>query len=148
VVKVKINLSLCTSWKPKWENIYIYIYIYIYISLRISILGTRWSWVVSFTSRPLWPDSHRTVISLGPRSGLGVFREYTIFCPCQVSNLESRLHWTTLSVFHPQYLTIYWSDLQPCSMQFVIMWNIERIQQKNREWIYIALALSAVFFVK
>jgi len=43
VVKVKINLSLCTSWKPKWEDIYMYRYTF----LSSALDGGEW-----WASRP------------------------------------------------------------------------------------------------
>jgi hypothetical protein len=64
-IKVKIKLSLCFNWAPRYEDV---------LGTggtdpRILDLSTRWSWVVSFAHRPLYPKENSPWYPLDRRLG-------------------------------------------------------------------------------
>jgi hypothetical protein len=63
--EVKVKLSLCFNWAPRHEDILGSGD----IAPRILDLGTRWRWVVSFTSRPLYPQGKSPWYPLDRRLG-------------------------------------------------------------------------------
>jgi hypothetical protein len=85
-------------------------------SSTILVLGTRWRWVVSFISRPVYPPGKESPVPIGWKTGWAPHSVWTLWsrensCPCRESNPGRTVH--SPSLYRLSYLDsqIHFSSL-------------------------------------